>query len=99
VRTPDGGLSSSMFNPTPRRPGAPAATLSRTTLAAGHQLLSGPDPCHIFKLVVAEQLAGGVQPEAACLVHGADGAPLLVALCSSARVALGYGLPRWGARP
>lgn len=95
MRTPDGRLSSSMFNPTPKRPLLPAATLSRTTLA-GRPLLPGPDPCYIFKLVFSEGLANGLMPDEARLVHGADGGPLLSVLCGNCNLVLGYKLPRWG---
>jgi hypothetical protein len=97
VRTPDGRLSSSMFNPTPKRPLLPAATLSRTTLA-GRPLLPGPDPCYIFKLVFSEGLANGLMPDEARLVHGADGSPLLSVLCRNCNLVLGYSLPRWALR-
>lgn len=106
LRTPQGCLPASIFNPTPQNGtqtpwvgglgalGVLRPCFSNTTQAQQALLLPGPDPSVLFKLVCHEELVGGADPVGACLATDSDGCPLLCVLCKGgAQQLLGFRLP------
>lgn len=91
LRTPQGCLPASIFNPTPAQTpwagglgalGVLRPCFSNTTQAQQAMLLPGPDPPVMFKLMFREELVDGAVPHDACVATDSDACPLLCVMCT-----------------